>query len=65
MYNSPSPLWFRRTKRIVSWATTLTISICMLYMPEDSKTLLVIKLCQSGIMELLDGFLNEVTQESK
>lgn len=54
-----SPKWFRITKKVISWVSTLTISILMLYIPEDSKTLLIIKLCQSGAMELLDMLMAE------
>jgi hypothetical protein len=53
----PAPKWFRILKKLVSWLTTLTLAICMIYLPEDSKTLLVIKLIQSSIMELFDTIL--------
>jgi len=53
----PAPRWFRITKKLVAWGTNLTLAICMVYLPEDSKTLLVIKLVQSSVMELLDSVL--------
>lgn len=56
-FNSPAPYWFRITKKIISWATTLSLGICMIYIPEDSETLLLIKLIQSSIMELFDSVL--------
>ncbi len=55
----PSPKWFRITKKVVSWATTFTMAILVLYIPEDSKTLLIIKLIQSGVMELMDVLMAE------
>jgi hypothetical protein len=56
-FSLPSPRWFRLTKKILSWSTTLTLAICMIYIPEDSKTLLVLKLVQSSTMEFLDSLL--------
>ncbi len=55
----PSPKWFRITKKVVSWVSNITIAICLLYLPEDSKTLLIIKLLQSGVMELMDMLMAE------
>jgi hypothetical protein len=58
----PAPYWFRLTKKIVSWASNLTLAILVLYIPEDSKTLLVCKLIQSGSMEFFDLILADVEQ---
>ncbi len=55
----PSPKWFKITKKVLSWSTTLTLAICMIYMPENSKMLLVLKLIQSSTMEFLDSLLAE------
>ena len=61
--NTPAPYWFRITKKIVSWASNLTLAILVLYIPEDSKTLLVCKLIQSGSMEFFDLILAEHPKE--
>lgn len=58
-FSLPSPKWFRITKKILSWSTTLILAICMIYISEDSKTLLVLKLIQSSTMEFLDSLLAE------
>lgn len=60
----PSPYWFRLTKKIVSWASNLTLAILVLYIPEDSKTLLVCKLIQSGSMEFFDLILAEQPKDT-
>jgi hypothetical protein len=60
----PAPYWFRITKKIVSWASNLTLAILVLYIPEDSKTLLVCKLIQSGSMEFFDLILAEQPKDA-
>ena len=61
----PAPYWFRLTKKIVSWASNLTLAILVLYIPEDSKTLLVCKLIQSGSMEFFDLILAEQPKDAR
>lgn len=62
-YKLPSPRWFRILKKVVSWATNLTLTILVLYIPEESKTMLVAKIIQSSIMEGIDIFLAETQNE--
>jgi len=63
-FKLPSPRWFRITKKIISWATNLTIGCLVIYIPEESKTLIIAKLIQSSITELLDSFMAELETES-
>lgn len=58
-FSLPSPHWFRIAKKILSYSTTLTLAICLIYIPENSKMLLVLKLIQSSTMEFLDSLLAE------
>lgn len=58
-YKLPSPRWFRVTKKIISWATNITLAVLVMYIPEESKTLIVAKLIQSSLMELLDILIAE------
>lgn len=58
-YKLPSPKWFRVAKKIISWATNITLAILVMYIPEESKTLVVCKIVQSSIMELLDILMAE------
>lgn len=62
-YKVPSPKWFRVTKKIVSWASNITIAILIVYIPEESKEILVAKLIQSSAMELIDIFIGEFQNE--
>lgn len=58
-YKLPSPKWFRVTKKIISWATNIILTILVMYIPEESKTLVISKIAQSSIMELFDILMAE------
>ena len=60
---SPSPKWFRVTKKIVSWTTNVTLAILVVYIPEDAKAMIIAKIAQSSLMELFDLILAEVQNE--
>ncbi len=56
--NKPAPKWFRITKRITNYTINFVIGIMLILgYQNDSLTLLIIKLSQSFIMEVLDTFM--------
>jgi len=57
--NKPAPRWFRLTKKILSLTINTVISLLLIMgYTSESVTLLVIKLAESYLMNLLDTLLS-------
>lgn len=55
---APSPRWFVITKKLISTVTNFAIAIMMILGKQsDDRILLIIKLCQSFLMEVIDSIV--------
>lgn len=55
----PAPKWFRIAKKIINITTTFVIALLMSFgHRSDDIVLLIIKLSQSFVMEILDTFMS-------
>lgn len=53
-WNLPSPEKFQKIKKVISILTTGIVGMLAIQFPADCPTLLMVKLGQSLLMELLD-----------
>lgn len=59
--NKPAPRWFRITKKMLSNTSTFVLAVLVVINKTDEKTMLIIKLCESFILEQLDTLLSNGT----
>lgn len=50
----PSPEKFNKIKKVIGIITNFVVAIYAIYLPSEAPTLLVIKLAQSFLMQILD-----------
>lgn len=50
----PSPEKFNKIKKVIGIVTNFAVAVWAIYLPSEAPTLLVIKLAQSFLMQILD-----------
>ena len=60
---APSPKWYRIFNKVYGNTETFVLAVLVYYYPQESKTMLIIKLSSSFVRSMVDSIMIESTTE--